>query len=254
MSNYIIDQMTWSYSRLHAYLDCPYSFYLKYIDGTEEDPMWYSSYGSFVHQILAEYFKGEITRNDAVTRYLTGFYSIPGARPNQSVFMNYYEQGLEHMRNLTPFVESIIGVEKKVFFKIDGFKFVGVIDLLLQHDDGIVILDHKSHMLKPRSGRAKPTKTDQELDAYLRQLYLYSAPIIDKYGQKPSLAFNCFRSGMIINEPFKDEDFESAKNWALDTIHAIEEEKDWNPNADWFYCHNLCGLRSQCEYAQMNMV
>ena len=61
MSNYLIDLMTWSYSRINTYLQCPYQFYLKYIECLDEAPMFFSEYGSLVHEVLAEYYSGNIS-------------------------------------------------------------------------------------------------------------------------------------------------------------------------------------------------
>lgn len=51
---------------------------------------------------------------------------------------------------------SMVDVEKRVDFDIDGIRFVGYIDYLGIDDDGeFHIIDNKSRDLKPRSGRKK---------------------------------------------------------------------------------------------------
>lgn len=41
----LIDDMVWSYSRIKAFEDCPYRWYLKYIKKFHGKDMFFSSYG-----------------------------------------------------------------------------------------------------------------------------------------------------------------------------------------------------------------
>lgn len=50
---HIIDQMTWSYSRIKAFDDCPYRWFLKYIKCEPGSEMFFASYGSFMHELNA---------------------------------------------------------------------------------------------------------------------------------------------------------------------------------------------------------
>lgn len=257
MSNYLIDQMTWSHSRISSYLTCPYQFFLKYIEMEEEDPMFLAQYGSFVHEILARYYSGEFSRADALDYYLTQFRSsVQGKPPSMTVFENYYTQGLDCVKRLSPLVDSgieVLDVEHRFDFQIDGYPFVGIVDLMYRDSEGsLCIMDHKSRTLKKPSSRQKPTKTDIELAFYTRQLYLYSVPVAENYRKNPDfLTFNCYRSGEVIKQKFRFDAFEEAKQWALGAIHKIEEEKDWRPDLSWWRCKYLCGFGRSCEYAQM---
>ena len=254
MANYLVDLMTWSYSRLNTFLQCPYQFYLKYIYGDVESPMFFSEYGGLIHSIFAAYYRGEIPKADALNSYLTRFQEeTVGAHPSPEIKTSYFKQGIDCMKALSPIDGKVLDVEKKVFFDFGNRRFVGFIDLIHEDSDGaLCVLDHKSRMLKPRSKRTKPTKTDDELDAYLRQLYLYSIPVARDFGRPPDyLEFNCYRSGELIREPFQEEALEETKQWALNTIDAIGRERDWNPNIDYWPCHYLCGFCDQCEYAQI---
>ena len=44
----LIDDMVWSYSRIKAFVDCPYRFYLKYIRHIHGKEMFFASYGTFM--------------------------------------------------------------------------------------------------------------------------------------------------------------------------------------------------------------
>lgn len=253
-SNYLIDSMTWSHSRIGSYEQCPYGFYLKYIDGCEEAPMFFSDFGSLVHDILARYYGGKITREAAESEYLIRFPAeVRGKAPSHDIRVNYFAQGLLCMRALSPIPGKILGIEEYVRFRIFDLQFIGFIDLIYTDEhDKLIILDHKSRTLRPRSKRRKPTKTDEELDSYLRQLYMYAIPVKEMFGRYPDyLEFNCYRSGERIKEEFHTEALEATKEWAVGVIDRIRAEKEWNPDMEFWKCNNICGLHDQCEYAQM---
>lgn len=257
MNPYLFSQMRWSYSRLSCFGDCPYKFFLRYIELEDEKQRFFASYGSFLHAIIADFLTGYISAEDAVTRYLTQFHKeVCGTPPSQNIYVNYFNQGLRFVERLEPLKEEagveVLGVEQYVEFEIDGFPFIGFIDLLARDADGLVIIDHKAKDLKPRSKRKKPSQADAELDRYLRQLYLYSIPLHDRYGEYPQkLVFNCYRTGETISEPFREEGLEEARAWALASIEAIRVEEDWRPKLEYFPCRYICGLSEQCDYYQM---
>lgn len=146
----------------------------------------------------------------------------------------------------------MLGVEKRVNFEIDAMPFVGYIDYLGEKDGEYYIIDNKSRDLKPRSNRAIPTVKDQELDSMLKQLYLYSTAIKQEYGKFPkALCFNCFRTGVFIEEPFNEDAYNEAVNWAKVKIEEIKATDDFYPNRDFFSCFYICGVSNDCVYDQM---
>lgn len=254
MYDLIISDMTWSFSRLSTFEQCPYKFFLQYIMDTDKAHKFFSDYGSFVHGILEQYFRGEISRNDAVIQYLNGFSSeIQGRAPSNTIFINYFGQGLSYLKNLEKPPGKILGVEQEVTFRVGGYPFIGFVDMILQDEGGeIVVWDNKSRALKPRSSRKKPTKTDEELDEYLRQLYLYSIPLSAMYGKSPStLVLNCYRSQQIIREPFDEAKVDEAKTWAVNLISEARQTEHWRPSLDYYYCLHLCDVGDECEYCEM---
>ena len=253
MANYLIDLMTWSYSRINTFLQCPYQFFLKYIDCAEEAPMFFSEYGSLIHDIFASYYSGRTSKQESLNDFLIRFPSEAiGAYPSEAIRRSYFEQGIESIKALSPISGCVISTEQPVRFSDDGKEFIGFIDMIYEDDNrALCILDHKSRSLKPRSNRKKKTKTDEELDQYLRQLYLYSIPFTNVFGKTPAfLEFNCYRTGVRIREPFCADALNETKRWAHDTIDAISRENDWRPNLDFWRCKYLCGFHDQCEYAQ----
>lgn len=251
-----IEGFTWSYSRMSSFDDCPYKWYLKYLCGEKGKDMFFAQYGTFVHELLADFYEGKFTADDTYLRYIRGFkYQVNVYYPNRNVWRRYFENGADYLKNLSmPADRKVVGVEKEVHFEVDGVPFIGFIDRLDQFEDGsFAIVDHKSRILKPRSGRKKPTKSDEELDKYLRQLYLYSRYLEQEMGVLPTrLCINSFRSGTFIEEPFHEEVYREVLRWAVDEVRMIEQEEEFPPEIDWFRCTNLCEVQDFCEYYQQN--
>ncbi len=250
----IIEDMTWSYSRIKSFEDCPYRWFMKYICEYEEDERFYASYGSFMHKILERYYKKIISKEEMIGEYLSGFSTfVSGERPSPDIVQNYINQGAEYLKGFCPLPYQLMGIEKQVSFHIDGIPFVGFIDYLGKNEEGIVIVDNKSRNLRARSGRKKPTAKDAELDDMLKQLYLYAEGVRQEYGEAPqTLCFNCFRTGTLIEEPFQKRAYREAIDWAKGIIEQIMrcEDEDFYPRKDYFYCRYICGLSDECVYHQ----
>lgn len=245
--------MTFSYSRLTAFDSCKYKWLQKYILGIEkQDDSYFASYGSFIHDLLAKFYRGGGTADSLALGYLTQYFHVVKGKPShQSTAGKYFNAGLEMFANLQVPTEQVLGVEQEVNWVLGGRNYVGYVDLLLRDDKGIIIRDHKSRDLKPRSKRGKPTKGDQELDEYLKQLYLYCNPVKEIYGEYPhSLEFNCYRTGVLIKEPFDKRAFEATNQWAIDKANEIERNEDWSPTIEFFACKHLCDVKHECEYYQ----
>ena len=55
--DFILDTMTWSFSRLNAFYNCAYEFYLHYIECNKSENGFFGEYGSLIHKILEKYEK-----------------------------------------------------------------------------------------------------------------------------------------------------------------------------------------------------
>lgn len=249
--------MLWSFSRLNSFYTCPYEFYLHYIQCNKGSNNFFGEFGSFIHKILEMYAKEEISLFELSTFYEENFWQEveEDAPPNKYVDIkqSYYEKGLDYLDNIDLLLEDyeILGVEKEVKFTIGGYEMIGYIDLLLREKSTgkIIILDHKSASLKfKKNGEISKTNLQHFLE-FKRQLYLYSIPIIEEYGNVDYLEWNMFKDRKHIKIEWNEDEFNEAKRWAYDTIKLIEEEKTWFPNPDYYYCNYLCGQRKNaCEY------
>lgn len=240
----------WSYSKLTTFEDCPYRYYLRYVEHLEPHDRFFASYGSLAHKLLEKHYKTGISGDELYLEYLFSFQNeVKGERPGAKIAEKYFNDAANYFRDFRPLNLEVIDVEKRVGFELAGKPFVGVIDLVGKRDDGCVIVDHKSRNMKPRSKRSKPTLKDMELDKMLRQLYLYAGALKQETGEFPcALCFNCFRTGTVIEEPFRKEAYDEAVNWSSRQIALIENTTDFYPAPDPFTCRYICSMSEDCCY------
>ena len=170
-------------------------------------------------------------------------------RPNSSIVKKYLDLGKKYFDEFTEFPYETVSVEEEVSFEIRGIPFVGFIDYIGKQDDEYIIIDNKSRDLLPRSNRKKPTKKDKELDDMLRQLYVYSAAVKQKYGKFPKyLCFNCFKNGMLIKEQFDIQKYYEVEDWVEETVRRIEDTEEFDARPEVFRCKYLCGVSDCCDY------
>lgn len=256
--NFIISTFKWSFSRLNSYYSgCPLEFKRHYIDCEPSKQGFYGAAGGFAHSILEQYAKSKLDIWDLSPYFEEHFTEeVPyDAPPNKykDIRQDWYDKVLDYFDNIDLPLDKyqVIGVEKQVDFMIDKYPFVGFIDLFLKDpaDGKFILCDHKSSTIKKlKSGAISKTDQDHFL-AFKRQQYLYSKPIIEEYGEGciKELWWNMFKDRDWIKIPFSKEEYQEAIDWALDTIHKIENETEWLPNPEFFYCNYLCSL-PYCEY------
>ena len=244
----LIKDMTWSYSRIESFVDCPYRWFLKYIKKCKGIPLFYSSYGTFMHRLIEGYYNDEVAKDELSLEFLCGFSTnVRGERPRSSTVEKYIQEGKKYFENFAPFPYSKVEVEGRFDYKIGRLPFVAYIDFLGEKDGDLYIIDNKSRDLKPRVNKER--KSNETLDKMLRQLYLYAAAVKKKYKQYPkSLCFNCFRTGVFIEEPFIKTEYDKTIAWAQQQIKKIENESDFLPIVDFFKCRHLCEVKEDCIY------
>lgn len=232
------------------------SFFLKYISGCKEHPQFYATYGKFMHKLIELIHKGEMSKDEAQTKFLCDFSTeVQGIRPSEKIVRSYIEKGLNYLKSVQKFPYNPLGIEKRVKFEVGGFPFVGVIDYLGEQNGELYIIDNKSRDLKPRSKRSTPTVNDNTLDEMLKQLYLYSIAVKSEFGKYPkALCFNCFKSGVFIEEPFVESKLEETIKWTVDTINDIIKTEDFSPYIEYFPCTYICGVNDECIYREEVML
>lgn len=255
--DFILDTMTWSFSRLNSFYNCPYEWYEKYIECQMGENGFFGEFGGCCHKVLEKYEKGEISIFEISEEYERLFSEmvVHDAPPNKYVDIrqSYYDKGLDYFDNIDLDLEDyeILGVEKQVRFRVADKDFIGYIDLLLREKDTgkIIILDHKSASIKFLKN-GKVSKSDQaHMREFIRQLCLYAKPVIEEYGRVDELWWNLFKDKKWLKIPFETADYDEAMNWAKETINLIENETEFACNPDAYYCWNLCSQRNNaCPY------
>ena len=252
--SHIIDGMTWSFSRIESFEQCPYGWLSKYIYGEEQRRLFFSDFGSFIHDILRRLFAGELDADELGDAYLMEFSEkVSGYAPSRQIVSGRFQDGYSYLRSpISTYHElksrNVLAVEQSFVLNISDIPFTGVIDLVTSDHGDIVVTDHKSTVIKPPSGRKKPTLYDIDREKRARQLYLYALAVKEAYGQWPArLEFNCFRVPEIISIPFNEKAKDEAVAWALDSVQNIQNCDEFSPKVDYFYCKNLCDLK-ECPY------
>ena len=213
-------------------------------------PLFYAEYGKFIHELIESFYNGIIPKNKLSIEFLINFSSrVKGMRPNVSIVKKYLDLGKKYFDEFVEFPYETVSVEEEFNFEIRGIPFVGFIDYIGKENDEYIIIDNKSRDLLPRSNRKKPTKKDKELDDMLRQLYVYSAAVKQKYGKFPKyLCFNCFKNGMLIKEQFDIQKYYEVEDWVEETVRRIEDAEDFDARPEFFKCKYLCGVSDYCDY------
>lgn len=236
---------SWSYSRINSFHICKHMFKCTYIDKLKSEPGVFAQYGLFLHGMMENYSKGELAEWDLVDYYRENYsknitLDFP---PNAWVDLSssYYNSGEEYLLNFDGYNDELIGAEEKFEFVVKDeernrdIKLVGVVDRISRDSNGIIISDYKSK---------KKFKSKKELKEYFRQMYVYSIPVFEKYGEYPyKLKFHLFRDFNNVPETLFDETaFEDAKTYIKDTVDEIYNTTDFEENYNDFFCKYICGV------------
>ena len=249
-----LDRAYWSYSRLSAFKQCPRMYELTYAKRLDGISNFFAEFGSFVHKIYEMYERKELRRNQLLAYYKAHWDENVVTPAPYSEWVDFaaswHAKGCLAMKSPPSLREyEILGVEEIVQFKVAGEDAVGFIDLLLRRkkDGAIIIADHKSGKSVKILRNGKVSKTDAARFAgYRHQLYLYSIPVIEKYGRVDSLAWNFFNDGTTYSIPWQKEECDEAMAWAEGLKNAITKSKSWPRAENAFFCSYLCGQRKRC--------
>jgi len=255
----LIDGMTHSFSRMSVYDSCPYEYYLEYLENDPDRPKqdnFYAENGSACHTVFEELLNKKISLNDAGEKYSELFSEIE-EQTRESIMDSTFEKCMDYIVSLQPLPEKyeILGVEKRLKFKIDHYKFVGFADLILRDKETgeVILVDHKSskHFFK-KDGVTPLKNTEEEFLSYKKQMYLYAKGIKDCMGlQVDKIVWHHFKDGGALSViPFKQEELDGTIDWVIETIAKIKADDEFPPKLSHFRCQELCPYRSTCEYLE----
>lgn len=254
----LLDNMTWSFSRLHSWEQCPYLFYLKYIEKREGESNYFASNGKCMHEVFEAIFKNKITLNECTTFYADN-YELICEKAKQSTMDSTYEKCMDYLCtiqeiNLEKY--EIIGVELKLDFKIGKYKFVGYADLVIKNKDSgeIILVDHKqaTHFMK-KNGTPLKNQLENFL-AYRNQMYIYCKGLKECLNiNVDKIVWHHFKdNGELTVIPFVEEEYERTMKWVIETIGKIKKDNAFINKSSYLMCSCLCDYRNDCEYQENN--
>ena len=286
-----MDHELYSYSRLSAWEQCPYGYYLTYVrhacpcgfTGSPADFKPKEADGQLLyecptcHRIYTEEeFRLLTSRGigNAFAEYGSFCHSLLEQYANGQCapedLADVYEFGFDsaftmrfpklgrtdlresYYKKGLDFFRSFRGYPGCKLLAAEEHFIIPVGDFRLQ---GFIDLQYEDEAgrLVCQDYKSKAVMHKSELPKYARQLYLYSAYMQEKYGHFPDvLRFSLFREKKLIDIPFREEDYQEALDWAQQTVDSIRAAWQYPTEPDNFYCLRLCDQRMNCEYGSFD--
>ncbi|MDR3195369.1 MAG: PD-(D/E)XK nuclease family protein [Endomicrobium sp.] len=228
-----------SYSRVNAYLFCPYKYKLVYLDNFHVPVNSDITFGHIIHKTLEQFHGGRDWSRDVLFEFYDKSWKNDGFKDPQQIF-EYYRRGNQILENYyASFCETkseVLYVEKSFDANIGKYKFVGIIDRIDKHTDGTYeIMDYKTH-----AQIWKQERVDKDL-----QLTFYA------YACKNVLGFNPDKISVYFLSDNKkictkrtQDDINNAINTAMDIAEKIGAE---NFDPDLSKC-SVCDFRLKCKH------
>lgn len=236
-----MSERIYSFSCLNIFETCKYAWYLTYMEKRRGENNCFAEYGTIFHDLIEKIEKNKVlffeTKELFEKRFDNMVYPFP-----EKFKKSYREKGKKYFEKFDGLEDfTMWEMELEYFFEIAGYKFRCFPDYVGEKNNELYIIDFKTS--KPYSSK--------DLQEKLKQLYMYSIPIATKYNRYPDkLKFDFTKENDAITIPFDEQKLEETKKWAVDVIKKIEQEKDFKPTINQFYCNNLCNHRNYCKFNQ----
>lgn len=205
----------------------------------------FAEYGTFCHKLLEEWALGKLLSFELADAFAAGYdaavqhYFPPFPR---DMGQRYYDAGLRFFTGFDGFGnQEILAVEDRFQIELTGSSLVGVVDLVLRDRESgsLTVIDHKSKSMSTMR---------KDLTIYRKQLYLYAAAVMQRFGQAPSLLqFNLFRERTTVDESFDMLAYQETMAWVDQTIDTISKDHTWaHPDKPDYFCKYICSVRQHC--------
>lgn len=229
-----------SYSRLQAYLDCPWLYRLQYVDGKRVPSHPESSLGRSLHRTLAAFHReGGSTLERILDLYEDHWMREGFSSPKQQAA--YYERGVHILRRFWDLEfdrkSRVLHVEKDFEFPLGPYRVRGTIDRIDERPDGTLeVIDYKS-LQEPMGEEG----VRQNL-----QLRIYGLACRKALGFRPDFLsiFYLSRADQV-SVPYE----EGGESWILDLLKGTAgriASGDFIPNPR--HCP-ACPFRRSCRYS-----
>ena len=229
-----------NYSRLRAYIECPWLYKLRYVDFVPQPPSARASLGMTIHKALESYHREDAAELPRLLElydrhfHHAGF-TTPEAKAEwykkgEAVLRRYFKDELGRRT-------EILALEREFLFELGPHVVRGTIDRVDRHPDGRVeIIDYK-------------TGLDQETQADLAgnlQLAIYGLGAREGLGLEPStLTLYYVAAGTRVSVPYdasREDELKAFLSRAGDLLAAA----DYRP--DTSFCP-ACMFRDSCTFS-----
>jgi len=232
-----------SYSRLSSYDKCPRKFKYAYLDGHPTTSGRAAQVGKLVHEVIADYLRvksalGGTIQTD-VADIVSGLTRVADRMKEEKeidmdISANDMDVFFRGFCALYPRINTdmIAGIEIEKNFDINGYTCKGVVDLVLQDENGkINIIDYKT---------GRPGYVDD------LQLILYSMPYIEEYpGQAIAGAFAFLREPSIRRVDISPSMANNSRDIVVGRVEEIEADERFERKRSRL-C-DFCEFRRLCD-------
>jgi len=173
----------WSFSRINAYLNCSYSYFLKYVKREKErESGIYGILGGIFHDILEDFYRGKSTYEEMIENAENKILEVNlmdlkfnknDAEKNEGIEKKYFACIKHFFANHVP-VEFKVLCEKFITIKIGNHYFQGYIDAIHKDGKDFIITDYKSSTIY--TGKKIP-KEGKQLMLYALGLHQQGIPV-----------------------------------------------------------------------------
>ena len=268
----------YSYSKLGSYENCPYGYYLTYIEGNRGENGTYGVLGGVLHEIMESLEHGIISKEEALNKWNNEVEFLETIDelnfPTEKSKNNYLEDISLYLKSFKPLEFEDKDVKSESYFeiKLKEYLFRGYIDLsVIDHEKKeIKIYDYKTS--------SKNGFTGKNLLKKCYQLILYAMSMESEYPDY-SIVTACFDMVKYARHietrrikerkdimPYEEDEYEryfleipyneENKNKFLEyidmNIKLIKldcKNKNWKANyKNKFFCDNLCSHNKTCKY------
>jgi RecB family exonuclease len=229
-----------SYSRVNAYLFCPYKYKLLYLDNFHIPVNANITFGHIIHKTLEQFHGGKEQSCNVLFERYDAAWKNDGFVDPQQIF-EYYEYGKQMLADYyKSFIRSdteVLYVEKAFDANIGKYRFVGIIDRIDRYPDGkYEILDYKTH-----TKVWKQERVDRDLQL---SFYAYACKNIFGFNPDEMSVYFLSKNKKIYTKRSKNE-ISDAINLAISTAENITAE---NFDPDVSKCQ-MCDFKLECKFS-----
>lgn len=229
-----------SYSKLKAYLDCPWLYRIRYVEMKRPAYTPQSSFGQSIHKTLEAYHRqGDLSLEKLLEIYDEKW--ISGGYPILRDQMDWHQKGLKLLNRYWEAEQArrskVVYVEREFLFELGPHQVRGMIDRVdLTPEGKYEVVDYKTH---------PHVATEEELKSNI-QLLMYGLGVREGLGLEPSyLSLFYVLTGEKVTVPY-DPSGEEALKAKIRSVADRIARKDFAPETS--FCPG-CDFRKTCPHS-----